>query len=367
MLATLATAYLAWFAPPLRTCTPLRGRRLRGAASVVACEAPPPPVDELRALYEDRSVRSAPAEDSWATTASRSILERSFSLGWQPRLQPHDIPVLELDGGELTPEALEQLFSHEAAAVVVRGFVDTETCALVKTTLCGEADADEWRNWRLNGDASSDVDKMGRVSSEALGDFDVFREYLHTRPGRGGLGAALDARLRAVLGEGREHPFDRLHAALDAAHAHGCRRAKLGRFELPAGAFRRMRHSTGLIHADTSPRLSAAGGEYAANIYLSTARAQGSLHVYPALQYGAAGHAAVAPLEWKLRNVHEEASQALLAGALPLRRTVELNDGDLVLLCTGRFHAVERFEDGDRLSGQCWLSFQRGKALRMWV
>ena len=65
--------------------------------------------------------------------------------------------------------------------------------------------------------------------------------------------------------------------------------------------------------------------------------------------------------------MHEEASQALLAGALPLRRTVELNDGDLVLLCTGRFHAVERFEDGDRLSGQCWLSFQRGKALRMWV
>ena len=139
------------------------------------------------------------------------------------------------------------------------------------------------------------------------------------------------------------------------------------RFELPAGAFRRMRHSTGLIHTDTSPRLSAAGGEFAANIYLSTARAQGSLHVYPAQQYGAADHAAVAPLEWKLANVHEEASQALIAAALPLRRTVELSDGDLVLLCTGRFHAVQRFEHGDRLSGQCWLSFQRGKKLRMWV
>lgn len=275
--------------------------------------------------------------------------------------------MIELSDGELTSEALDQLLSHEAAAIVVRGFVDSETCALVKAALCGEGDADDWCNWRLNGDASSDVDKMGRVSSEALGDFDVFREYLHTRPGRGGLGAALDARLRSALGEEREHPFDRLHASLDAAHVHGCRRAKLGRFELPAGAFRRMRHSTGLIHADTSPRLSADAGEFAANIYLSTARAQGSLHVYPALQYGAADHVAVAPLEWKLPTVHEAASQALIEGALPLRRTVELSDGDLVLLCTGRFHAVQRFEGGDRLSGQCWLSFRRGKALRMWV
>ena len=64
--------------------------------------------------------------------------------------------------------------------------------------------------------------------------------------------------------------------------------------------------------------------------------------------------------------------RALLSGAhrratLPLRRTIELSDGDLVLLCTGRFHAVEKFEGGDRLSGQCWLSYKRGSPLRIWV
>ena len=56
--------------------------------------------------------------------------------------------------------------------------------------------------------------------------------------------------------------------------------------------------------------------------------------------------------------------------ALPLRstaHTIELSDGDLVLLCTGRFHAVEKFEGGDRLSGQCWLSYKRGSPLRIWV
>ena len=53
--------------------------------------------------------------------------------------------------------------------------------------------------------------------------------------------------------------------------------------------------------------------------------------------------------------------------ALPARRTIELSDGDLVLICTGRFHAVEGFEGGDRLSGQCWVSYRRGSPLRLWV
>ena len=78
-------------------------------------------------------------------------------------------------------------------------------------------------------------------------------------------------------------------------------------------------------------------------------------------------HLALSPLEWELQTVHAPSSQARIAAALPLRRTIELSDGDLVLLCTGRFHAVEKFEGGDRLSGQCWLSYKRGSPLRIWV
>ena len=55
-------------------------------------------------------------------------------------------------------------------------------------------------------------------------------------------------------------------------------------------------------------------------------------------------HLALSPLEWELQTVHAPSSQARIAAALPLRRTIELSDGDLVLLCTGRFHAVEKFE-----------------------
>ena len=60
---------------------------------------------------------------------------------------------------------------------------------------------------------------------------------------------------------------------------------------------------------------------------------------------------------------------------------IDLADGDLVLINTGRFHGVEPYGDADgdddgdggddktrsRLSGQCWLSYRKGKPLRQWV
>ena len=193
--------------------------------------------------------------------------------------------------------------------MVVRGFVKAEACRRIAEVLRGGEAA--WHNWNLNGDAASDVDKAGLVSSEALQSFDAFRQYLDTRPGGGGLEARLDAALREALADGLEagseagaqqpgsaqqpaqqHPFDRLQADLDAAHPEGCRRAKLGKWELPTGTFRRMRHSTGLIHADTTPRLSSEAGEFAANLYLSTAPGQGSLSIFPVQQHLGIGQAA---------------------------------------------------------------------------
>ena len=64
----------------------------------------------------------------------------------------------------------------------------------------------------------------------------------------------------------------------------------------------------------------------------------------------------------------DTAAQECLSAALPLRRTMQMGEGDLCLINTGRFHRVEPYGDpGLRLSGQCWLSYKRGHALRMWI
>jgi hypothetical protein len=47
------------------------------------------------------------------------------------------------------------------------------------------------------------------------------------------------------------------------------------------------------------------------------------------------------------------AAQECLSAALPLRRTMQMGEPYV--------------DPGLRLSGQCWLSYKRGHALRMWI
>ena len=198
--------------------------------------------------------------------------------------------------------------------------------------------------------------------------FEQFTEYL--RPSSA-------SRIDSLL-PGELNPFTQLRAALDELHPKGCRLGKLGRWALPAGTFRRMFNSRGLIHADTATLLSRESGEFSANLYIQTPPGRGSLSVYPAQQYvadagGLTSPALLADLQSLMRKqsagFDRDAQQGLRA-ALPIQRTIDVADGDLVLISTGRFHGVESYGDSDdqtalRLSGQCWLSFRKSKALRM--
>ena len=63
----------------------------------------------------------------------------------KPRLQPHDIPVITLEGS-VTPEAVDALLSHRACAVHVRRFLDESACSDLSGAL---ADA-VFTNWQIN-------------------------------------------------------------------------------------------------------------------------------------------------------------------------------------------------------------------------
>ena len=171
-----------------------------------------------------------------------------------PRLRPHDIPVLTLDG-TLTADALQQLLCHKACAVHVRGFIDNELCAEIATRLAvrDTSSSQLFSNWNIhqNAAASSDsasesyavteVDKIGITSGEALESMENLAAYLDPSSPM-----ALDTLLPGDL-----NPFSTLRSALATLHPEGCRRSKLRGWEMPVGTFRRMYTSRGLIHADT--------------------------------------------------------------------------------------------------------------------
>ena len=108
-------------------------------------------------------------------------------------------------------------------------------------------------------------------------------------------------------------------------------------------------------------------GEFSANIYVRTPPGKGSLNIYPAQQYSMAQLPQIFALNKAQEGAYKTASQDYLREALPLRRTVTIADGDLILINTGRFHEVQPYDEGYRLSGQCWLSHRTGYPLYMWV
>ena len=63
---------------------------------------------EQRQLFNERKARSEAAanpQSTWSTRPTRAVLDGLFQAGWQPRLEPEPLPVIELDGS-LEPEAL---------------------------------------------------------------------------------------------------------------------------------------------------------------------------------------------------------------------------------------------------------------------
>ena len=63
---------------------------------------------EQRRLFDERKSRAEAAgtpQTSWSTKPTRAVLDGLFRVGWQPRLEPKPLPVIELDK-QLEPEAL---------------------------------------------------------------------------------------------------------------------------------------------------------------------------------------------------------------------------------------------------------------------
>ena len=220
---------------------------------------------ELRTLFSQESAAAARRKQEAKTAESRLAAVGAVRNFWPlpPRLQPHDIPVVTLDQ-TLTSDALEKLFNHECCAVHVRGFIGADTCAEITSRL--DASSEDFSNWNIHASqsegasASTEVDKIGLVATEALSSWDSFREYLMPSPR-----TSLD-----VLLPGGLNPFRTLFDELHALHPDGCRSSKLGRWPLPLGTFRRMYSSRGLLHADTATLLARAQGEFSANLYIST-------------------------------------------------------------------------------------------------
>ena len=209
---------------------------------------------DLHTLFHDQvAATEAKRIQAEATSARLAALGTMRDRLWPlpPRLAPHDIPVITLDR-KLTAAALQRLFSHECCAVHVRGFCEAKMCDEIASRLSAARDK-AFTNWAIHQSTAStttysptEVEKFGVTSGEAGSSWKDFQQYLCPSPAN-----SLDELLPAAV-----NPFTQLREVLDALHPEGCRPSHVGGWTQPAGTFRRMQSSGGLIHADTATLLS---------------------------------------------------------------------------------------------------------------
>lgn len=121
----------------------------------------------------------------------------------------------------------------------------------------------------------------------------------------------------------------------------------------------------GFMHVDDLNVMREDSGLFSANIYLQTLESSsngGSLHIWP--------------VRWKTRwdfyrnaptlsqlLVQDSDGQQLLRSKFPPPLVITPKDGDLILLCAQRPHAVQGFELGERVSMQAFLTFNNKEPL----
>jgi hypothetical protein len=276
---------------------------------------------------------------------------------------------------KLESKDLERLMKHEATALHVKGFFDTNAAAALGRQLAEEALQGKGRNWKVStsrGLESSDVFTLGEHPpfnvASASGDPSDQDEYFK------GVQRELQQRRQPLATQESSipqlWPLDLLRLELDEAWPAGAGLARetAGLLKRPfsGGLPRVMKGPTrwrrGFIHVDEMGPLDVTKGLFSANIYLQfpsdqEAVAQNVLHIWPIGIRNRWDWYRNALLLSGLSSQDAE-MQIRLRAELGEPRTIECTPGDLVLLCVQRPHAAIGFQEGIRVSLQCFLQYQ---------
>jgi hypothetical protein len=126
----------------------------------------------------------------------------------------------------------------------------------------------------------------------------------------------------------------------------------------------------GIIHTDSSMFLSSERGLFSANIYLDVPTSGGELNIFPVamrqLEHRQNLVRVIAYLlQYSFDPVHRERVQRQLHALLPLPATLTPKAGDLIVVNTGRPHAVRGFKEGTRVTLQAFARHEGARPLQL--
>jgi hypothetical protein len=315
--------------------------------------------EELRAEFERQENAKPPAK-----TPTKSVTDVLAQLEAVEDVR------LESDGAgvatcrELTPSALQDLFANRACALRVPGFTDTNTCNELARWIA-DRPAHTWGGTDTAYSAGIPLNALSWSVDEAIA---YFKEALPA--------------MRAIRGAAKGlSPLDKLRLELDELWPSGATvsRDNPYRRKMLVGLARVMRPETlldgitrveGMIHTDSSMFLDSERGLFSANIYLDVPTSGGELNIFPvAMQQPERLQRLVRVIAYLLQYsfdpVHRERVQRQLHARLPPPVTLTPSAGDLIVLNTGRPHAVRGFTEGTRVSLQAFALHEGARPLQL--
>lgn len=333
---------------------------------------------------------SKPILSDSSTVALRRFFQRlELHCGGLPLDSGPAAEVISSD--KLQSEHLERLTSHQATAVHIRNFYPCPAASLLGQELSKQAVHGKGRNWKIStsrGLESSDVFTLGEhppynIASASNDPVDTESYFA---------GVAQEHKKRrlkshdGVLNEDEPQlwPLDLFRLELDECWSSG---AGLARESSSARAKNRRPFSGGLprvmigptrwrkgfIHVDEMGPLCPNRGLFSANIYLQLPSskndppqatkestnddAQEIFHIWPLGIRSRWDWYRNALLLSGLSSQDAETQMQLRAKLGPPTR-ISVRPGDLVLLCAQRPHAAVGFDDGIRVSLQCFFQHE---------
>lgn len=286
-----------------------------------------------------------------------------------------------IQAASLQSKDLQRLLSHDATALHIKGFYNAEAASQLGARLAREANAGKGHNWKVStsrGLESSDVTTMGEhvpfnvaSASRDPKDIDAYfegvkREFQQRRqPLNGG----------SSNGNGNGNgshvslwPLDKFRLELDESWSQGAGLAREDKGAnrpfgggLPRVMMGPTRWKRGFVHVDEMGPLNEQQGLFSANIYLqlpsdSSSREQRCLEIWPLGVRNKWDWYRNALLLSGLSSQDAE-MQVRLRSKLGEPRSIDVEPGDLVLICTQRPHAAVGFENGTRVSLQCFVQY----------
>lgn len=269
----------------------------------------------------------------------------------------------------ITPELLEDFFANRVLAIHVPRFVAAEACAHLADRIAGEP-LTNWNVYDLRkGYTASDVNVLGGPFNMANQTDESWRTYFENA-------TRIPETFRGLAAP-YASPLDSFQTLIDRSWKHGMVVETYKGHKMTPGLSRVMYEKDISnpdaplgCHVDSPPLLNDRAGLFSVNIYLRQPVSGGHLYIWDA----ALTTWSKALGQWNLiknffleSNYQNEAIQLRFQKLLPPPTLLEIGQGDLVMLNTGRPHAVLPFRGAPRVSLQAFLNYRKGKPLAIWA